>query len=195
MKTLEKFAEIRSGYSFRGRVEPVPDGLCRVIEIKDVDEFGRLDTSNLIRTHKPDKFKETYFVRLGDVLVISRGSRNHAAAITEDLPETIAGAQFFVIRSDNNKIMPQYLAWYLNQTPAQTYLGSQARGTGVPLIHKDALAKLPLEVPPLVIQRQIIEIYALSLKERELLETIQRKRQTFIETALLELARKNSAKK
>ena len=46
-------------------------------------------------------------------------------------------------------VLPEYLAWFINQPPAQAYLTQQSRGTLVKLMPKSLFEKLEVPVPPL----------------------------------------------
>src|SRR4030066_896153 len=116
-KKITEIADIQIGYQFRKKIEPADDGTNRVIQIRDFDENHILNKDGLARV-RIDKPIEQYLIRQGDVLFLSRGHRNWAAPIIDELQDTVAAAHFFVITVRNEAIMPEYLAWYINQVPA-----------------------------------------------------------------------------
>lgn len=183
---LKDIADIRSGYSFRGRIKPAKDGAYRVVQIKDLEEGAFFASEDLIRTNLPD-VNSNHLLKEGDVLFTSRGVRRQAVVADEVLPNTIFGSQFFVC-DVKKKIEPAYLAWYMNQTPAQRYFEEHAAGTNVRIITKDVLGHLVVNVPPIEVQKKIVEIHRLSLREKKLLEEIQKKRSQLIESVLINLA-------
>lgn len=180
---LRDIATIRSGRLFRGKIEPDPTGNYQVIQIGDIDLGGKLDISNLTRIRLPH-IKSSQFVRKGDVLFISRGMRKQALTITEDLNNVITTSQIFILQPHED-ILPEYLAWFLNQLPAQRYLEEHSSGTNVSLINMEAFGKLPIRTPKLEIQQKIVQIYELDVRERELTEMILQKRSALIEMRLL----------
>src|SRR4030095_14310083 len=117
-------------------------------------------------------------------LFISRGTRKQAVAITSLVENAIATSQFFVLRPDE-KVLPEYLAWYINQRPAQRYIEEHSTGTSASLINLGAMKSLPVETPPVETQSRVTKIHQLSLREKELMEAIQNKRRALIETTLL----------
>ncbi|MGE0131073.1 MAG: restriction endonuclease subunit S [Blastocatellales bacterium] len=187
MLYLKDIATIRSGYLFRGRIEPDAAGQYRVVQVGDITPDARLilkpPNGSLVQVSLPD-VKQTQILEAGDVLFISRGPRKQAVAITGPLENTIATSQFFVIRPDE-KVLPEYLAWYINQRPAQRYIEEHSTGTSASLINLEALKTLPVETPQLETQTRIIKIHQLSLREKELMEAIQNRRRELIEIALL----------
>ena len=90
----------------------------------------------------------------------------------------------FVLRPDE-RVLPEFLAWYINQRPAQRYIEEHSTGTSASLINLEAMKRLPVEAPPAETQARITKIHQLSLREKELMEAIQNKRRELIEMALL----------
>jgi restriction endonuclease S subunit len=180
---LKDMATIRSGRLFRGKIEPDPTGHYQVIQIGDIDVDRNLSYRDLTRISLPD-IKPSQLVQKGDVLFISRGQRKQAVAITEEWNNVITTSQIFILRP-YDMLLPEYLAWYLNQLPAQRYLEEHSSGTNVSLINMEAFGKLPVRTPKLDIQQKIVQIYELSVRERELTELILQKRCALIEMSLL----------
>jgi restriction endonuclease S subunit len=183
MPLLKDIAAIRSGYLFRGKIEPDASGRYQVIQIGDITPDARLSAKPLVRVSLPD-VKSTQILEKGNVLFISRGPRKQAAAITDWLENAIATSQFFILRPAGT-VLPEYLAWYINQRPAQRYIEEHSTGTSVTLINLEALKTLPVETPPMETQARIAQIHQLSLRERELVEAIQNRRRALIEMTLL----------
>ncbi|MGH9839671.1 MAG: restriction endonuclease subunit S [Blastocatellia bacterium] len=183
MHYLKDIATIRSGYLFREKIESAADGAIRVIQVGDITPEARLTTGALTRIHLPE-IKSNQFLEPGDCLFISRGPRKQAVALTEAMGQTIATSQFFIIHPDES-VLPEFLAWYINQRPAQRYIEAHSRGSAVSLINLDAMKMLPVEAPPVEMQRRIVQIHELSLRERELLEAIRIKRRALVDLTLL----------
>lgn len=178
------------GYQFRGKVEPDPMGTHRVIQIRDFDDGLNLQVAGLYAvTPKGDPTR--YAVSQGDVLFLSRGHRNYAMPIRDILENTIAASYFFILRIKTKRVLPEYLAWYINQAPAQEYLHIMARqGTHMPLIPLSAFGDLEVELPGMGTQKTIVEIGRLLEKEKELIKELQEKRSQFIKSICLKATRK-----
>jgi len=179
------------GRPFRSRVEPDPQGDISVIQMKDIDENNRLDTSHLTRVHLPD-INPAHLVNPGDLIFRSRGRANTAALVSHPLDKTVVAAPLFRIRPATDKVLPAYLAWYINQPRAQTYLERQASGTISRMIHKKTVADMAIELPPLERQHQIARLAALAGREQELLQRLAEKRKTYAEGILNKLAQSKS---
>jgi len=107
-------------------------------------------------------------VKRGDVLFISRGTRNIAVEI-ETVPEnTITTATFYNLRINSNGVLPAYLAWCINQRPFQMNLDEIRKGSGTPMIPRLAFSQIQIPIPSLDYQRSIIGLARLQSRERDL---------------------------
>ncbi len=126
----------------------------------------------------------------GDVLFCARGTSNQAAACVVDVDRVVVGSQFFILRVSIDAVLPEYLAWYINQQPAQRYLNERTSGSHVRMILRDDLLDLPVAVPPLTVQRQILELRRLQIKEQSLLNQLRKRRQDLLSALCVEAAEK-----
>jgi restriction endonuclease S subunit len=182
MLYLKDIATIRSGYLFRERIKPDASGRYLVVQVGDITPDAQLSRGSLARVSLPD-VKRSQILESGDVLFISRGPRKQAVAITSPVENAIATSQFFVLRPGEN-VLPEFLAWYINQRPAQRYIEERSTGTSASLINLAAMKSLPVETPPLETQARVTKIHQLSLREKELMEAIQNRRRALIEMSL-----------
>ena len=165
---------IRAGVPFRKKVEPVETGGYHLVQIKDVDRDRGLRMDSLPRVDAPEA-NQSHLLQKGDVLFVARGTRNDAAVFSSGMTNAIAGAQFFVIRPTSG-VLPEYLAWYLNQESAQRHVAEYSSGSFVPFVPKAALEEMEVLLPPIEDQRRIAAIQELSVKEQDLLDAIKAKR-------------------
>lgn len=187
MYYLIDIASIRSGHLFRGKINADVAGSLKVIQIGDITPDARLKEAGLTRISLLD-IKPSQLLAPGECLFISRGQRKQAVALPPTIAETIATSQFFVLRPVE-WVMPEYLAWYINQRPAQRYIEERSRGSAVTLINLEALKMLEVPVPTLDVQRRIVRIDQLRRREKELLQKIQQKRDVLLDTALVNATR------
>lgn len=183
MPLLKDITSIRSGYLFQGGVKPAPEGQYSVAQLSDISTDGLL-TNTLTCVSLPD-LKPAHLIEKGDILFASRGTRKRAVSVAEPIPNLIATSQFLILHLNDSSILPEYLAWYLNQKPAQRFIEEHSGGSSVSLINRNELGELPVHIPPLDHQRRIIQIHALYLREKQLMNQIQEKRQLLIENLLL----------
>ena len=165
---LKDIATISSGVTFRSRIEASKDGSVRVIQMKDlgVDNCVYLDESIHIDHTKP---KSNQLAKRGDIIFRSRGLRNTAALLDEDVENTIIAAPLFRIRPDVKKVVPEFLLWWINQSSSQAYLVSRS----VAMVSKQDLEDLDVNLPSLEKQKKVAEFFSLSVREQRLLEEIK----------------------
>lgn len=186
-KRLKDLADFRIGYQFRGKVEPDPAGNVRVIQIKDIDADLRIRIDGLapVKLDRP----EPYLTQEGDVLFLSRGHRLYAVVVPATAPNTIATGYFFILRPKTRVVLPEYLAWSMNQGDFQEALRPFHRGSYIPMVSKTDVQDLLIRVPPLEVQRQILQLHALLDEERRLAASLQEKRTALIQAVSRKLLR------
>ena len=86
-------------------------------------------------------------------------------------------------------VLPEYLNWYISQRDAQIFLTSRAKGTVQKMISKQAIEELEVALPSLEKQKNIVELTTLSAREHTLLHTLADKREQYISTVLMQLAK------
>lgn len=176
-----------SGYSFREKIDPNPNGSVGVLQMKDIQtDYSNFDYQSLDKVNE-FQFKEKFFLNKGDIVFVSKGVNNYAIVIEQLDFRIVASATFFIIRVDEKKIIPEYLAWYMNQKEAQNYFSEKKAGTYVPNLNKQDIMDLPLKVPPLQKQNAIAKTAILLNKEIDILEKLKANRKQLIQTQLINL--------
>lgn len=162
------------GATLRGRdaTRAVPFGSCYFVRIGDISQDGDLITDELIRIEPNDSINDDWFLRSGDVLFPNRGTRTTALVYRLDLPRTLAGAQFFVLRPNVDRVLPEYLAWFLRTDESARYFEERRKGTYVKIIQRSDLAEMEIPLPPLPVQHQIVDTVGLALKARVIEERL-----------------------
>lgn len=188
---IKDIATIQMGYSFRSKLEASENGNIKVIQMKDLLDDNTVDCSGLMKIDMQPP-KEQHFARIGDLVFRSRGQINTSAVILENPEEAIVASPLIKIRIINHEtVLPEYLNWYISQTDAQRYLTSVQAGTSVNMIRTQQLEQMPVHIPSLSIQKNIVELAALSARERTILNTLAEKRDKYISTLLTQLAKED----
>lgn len=192
LSPLNALAMIRTGHHFRERIEPEKEGNIRVIQSKDFAEGPSVDISSLVPVVLESP-KEDLIVQPGDIILRTRGGINYPAAIINAIAfEALPVFPLLLIRIHSKEILPGYLAWYLNQSSAQKILQEEAKGTFIPTVSKTVLSKLPIPVPSLKAQKDIVALSQLISEENQLLMKIAAKRQGLTNRFLLQYAEEDS---
>ena len=181
---LKTVASIQVGYQAKARIKERARGTHRLIQSKDFDSFQRLRSENLTAFF-PERKPEIYSVRQGDILFQARGVVHFAYCIEDDLKDTLAAGSFYILRTKNEKLLPQYLAWWLNQSKAQAYFQSQARRGGMSFISKSTLSRLQVQIPQLPVQKKVVKMVTLARREQFLLNRLSELRARLVKAACM----------
>ena len=191
MPRLRSIADIRMGATLRGRdaTRPDPNGSFRLLRIGDITQDGTLRSEDLVRIEPNEPINENLWLNQGDVLFPNRGTRTTALAFPINAPRIIAGSQFFIVRPDRHRVLPEYLAWFLRSNQAAAHFESRRKGTYVQIVQRKDLEQLTVPLPPLSVQRGIVDIAALALREREISQRLQQLKWRYINERLVHFAR------
>lgn len=179
---LKNITAISSGQTFRGRIENDRDGAVWVIQMKNLDD-SYTSLMNVPHLVKEDEISERQLLEKGDILFLAKGNNNKAFVFNENHP-AVAVSLFFVIRPDKSKVIPEYLAWFLNNKNTQNLLHSMRAGAMISNIKKPTLEELKIKLPPLKEQELIAKIYSLSIKEQDILAQLAEEREVYIQSSL-----------
>ncbi|HMT74372.1 MAG TPA: restriction endonuclease subunit S [Chitinophagaceae bacterium] len=160
--------------------KPEAAGEVVYLQVRHFDEKGLLKTE-LYTDLKHSKVTEKHLLQEGDILFAAKGTKNFAAVYESHNPPAVASTSFFVIRLNESRVLPAYLAWYLNHPLIAKQLKEQAIGTATPSISKAVLEQLEIPVPAVQKQKLIIELQELIKKEKELQDHIEELRQNNIQ--------------
>jgi hypothetical protein len=178
---LKKIAKIQSGFISRGKIDPRDDGTCLLLQAKDVDADHLSYRTDALVRFMPRVSGKDWFLKTGDILFMARGARNFSVLI-DKLPDSVlATACFFVVRISNSEILPEYLCWYLNQSPVEEYLKRfSGRGVHMPVVRRTVLESIDIPLPPIKTQKQVSEMTMLLQKEQYLYKKLAEKRKSLM---------------
>ena len=176
-----------SGYSFREKIDPNPNGNVGVLQMKDIqNDYSNFDYQSLDKVSS-FQFKHKFFLNKGDIVFVSKGVNNYAIVIDQINIPIVASATFFIIKVDAKTIIPEYLAWFMNQKETQNYFSEKRAGTYIPNLNKQDIMEMPVKVPPLKIQMAIARTAMLLHQEITILEKLKTNRKELIQTQLTNL--------
>ena len=182
---LGDIAQINSGQTIRGRVENDSNGTVGVIQMKDLNSsYSGLISLPYFIAEKAVSKKQ--ILKKGDVMFLAKGNNNKAFVFNEDYP-AVAVSLFFVVRTNKEMLLPEYLMWLLNNRETQVYLKSIRSTAAIANVKKQVLEDLLIELPSMEKQKLIAKVYQLGLKEDNLLLSLQEKTRVVNEEILMKL--------
>lgn len=160
--------------------KPGGTGELVYLQSKHFNEYGQLHAV-LYPELVAEGISEKHLLKDGDVLFAAKGTKNFAAVFENHNEPSVASTSFFVLRLFDQKVLPQYLVWFLNNPTTQKLLKTQAIGTSMPSISKQVLENLEIPVPNLEIQKAILKVFKLRDKEKALKRKIETLREKLIQ--------------
>ncbi len=190
--TIGKVAEIHSGFTLRKG--SVGEGkMYTIIQVNDLTDNFQIDPEKIEKKVITDP-SDQYLMQKKDILFISKGENNYAALSKSKIRDVIVSNSFLIIRDLRPQLIPEYLTWFINSDQGQQEINEMRRGNTVPYIPKSALMELPVLIPPIEVQRKIVEIRQLQEKELKLREKISEMRKNLVNACLLGHLNKTSAR-
>lgn len=191
---LGEIAEIRSGFTFREKVEEVrlEQGNAHVAQIKDVRAVYESTNSSVLKASQLPCInwvgKDKAFAETDVVLLPARGARGgyFRASILNDDPDAqypvVVSSQFLIIKPNNN-VLPAFLCWALNQSSIQHALsdGAASQGTSIVMLSAKIASELKLEIPSIIIQQKILHLNNLWEHEQHLTHALIRNRELMMQ--------------
>lgn len=177
--TLCAIAEVSLGYPFRTGIKATPGATTAVVQMRDTSCTDGIDWPSCVRTELPGK-REPDWLKPGDILFPTRGNLSCATLVDETIGDiqAVAAPHFFVLRLRKTSVLPAYVAWWLNQEPAQRHLEQQAQSSGIVRnVSRAVLDTIPIAIPPLPHQQQITELAQAMRREAQLLHQLMQSNQ------------------
>ncbi|MCC4593044.1 restriction endonuclease subunit S [Xanthomonas campestris pv. cannae] len=176
--SLATVAQIMLGHPFRGAIPSIPGGSARVLQLRDIPPSAAPAYDNLLTTELQGR-KSPDWLRDQDIVFVARGANTLAALVADPPPRTVCSPHLYIIRVNQpDSLLPAFLAWQLNQTPAQRYLRQSAEGSNQLSIRRSVLDMTPIRVPPLARQHAIVALDRAAQAERLALHALIKNRDT-----------------
>jgi len=165
-------AVVLPGFSIKTRVEHEPDGTHQILMAKHLKEsrpYCYEDDHQICIT--PSAAANKYLLKKGDIVFISRGTRNSAHVIERAPASTIASSTLYILRV-TPEIDAYYLAWCLNQSPIQSEIKKARTGASTPIVQRGKFTEIIVPIPCAEKQRKIAALAELMNREKDLREKL-----------------------
>jgi len=179
---ISKLAGIQLGYQFRSKPEGNENGSVALIQVKDIlpDRSGIDWTAPLL--FEPERDPSKALLKEGDVLFMGKGTAPFACKVDGLTGPTVAGGMFYILRPDTRRVLPDYLAWVLNDKQTlEKLLIASGTGVAMPVIKRKELEQLAIPLPSLEAQQRISELQELNRQEMDLMNQLAGQKQILTE--------------
>ncbi len=170
---IADYATVLPGFAVKTAVVHAPEGRYQLVQGRHLTpgvpyRFTEKDSLRMSPQRPPAAERCVY---PGDILFASRGGNNYAVCLEAVPDPSIAPATFYILRPAAGTDA-HYLAWCLNQAPAQAAIAQIRTGAATPIVQRDAFINITIALPSLDEQRRIARLAALMSRERELLRRL-----------------------
>ncbi|WP_374347865.1 restriction endonuclease subunit S [Phenylobacterium sp.] len=173
---MAEVAEIAAGHPLRSGVDEFPAGDTGVIQMRNVDPEAGVDWASVSRVELPPA-RRIEFLNPGHVIFSTRGARTYAVALSAVPFPAVCSPHFFVLRIRGGAVEPRFLAWQINQLPAQEYLQREATGSHILNIRREVIERLEIVIPSRARQAAIVAFAEDATREKRLLSALIENRQ------------------
>jgi len=170
---LKDIAEITTGYPFRGKISEMSRATSTAVQMKDIINGQKIDWRSTTQTALTGK-RSPDWLKPSDILFAARGNNNYAVMVEHDIADrqAVAAPHFYVIQSKHRSVLPEYLAWLLNQAPSQRYFRGEAEGTLTKSIRRRVLENTPVAIPTQERQHTIVNMAKTLKQEQQLIQQL-----------------------
>lgn len=177
-KTLQSLADIRAGYTFRGKVAHDVEGNVRVLQIKDIKGRHAVQGDSL-PLFKLEDFGAAQSLTRGDIVLPARGEY-YEATLYEGGANVVPTSQLWVLHVHSSLVTPDFLCWCLNQPTTQRHLTGSLAGSNIPMLSKQGLGTLSVSVPSLATQNEIVSLHQLWEREKQATQQLLENREKML---------------
>ena len=165
---LKDISKILSGVYLR----PSPSGSIVYLQVSDLQALPSVNTT--LRVDFVPKLNR-YLLQKGDILFAGKGTK-YLCRIFDLEIQAVPSTTLYIIRPNQERVLPEYLCWFLNLPQTVTILKATQVGSSMPMILKSSLEEAEIPLPDLATQSHILEIANLQQREQQLLSAIAEKR-------------------
>jgi len=156
--------------------------------MRDLALDGTVQWADVIRTELSGRRDPDWLIP-GDLLLVARGNRYYATCLDTVPGSAVCGPHLFHLRLKSTPaVLPEFLAWQINQPPLQRVLRKAAEGSSQLSIRRPELEALQISVPSILNQKKVAQLARLALRERALFTSLIRNRERQLETLAFELS-------
>ena len=162
--------------SFGQHIQSGTDGSIKYLQVKNFSEEG-LFLDNVESFVEESQVKASSILNDGDIIFVSKGMKFFAYKYESKIGKSIASSVFYVLKVNENLILPDFLISVLNHPKSLAYFYGVSAGSSIPSIRKRELMDFEFNLPLLQEQKKITNIYECHQKEMNLLSKIKEDKQ------------------
>ena len=176
---LKSIALVRTGLVLSRKEAKRSDSTYeyRQINLKSVDDTGTIIKDETVPFYTSEELPPNYLTQVGDIIV--KTSEPYTAAyITDEYSGLVIPSHYVVVRVDDAKAIPQYIAWYLNKDRIKKAFRMSCTGM-LKQIKPTIIAEIEVNLPTLERQQKVVELNDTSQREIKLLKKLLEQKEAY----------------
>ncbi len=166
--SLQQIATLQTGLLAR----PEPIGEVPFLQLSHF-KAGHFDPSSVESFIPSHQLTDRHTLQPADVLLAARGTHPFASLAPAQLRRAAASPSFIIIRPHSTQhTLPAYLELFLNLPATQALIKNLAKGSSLQAISIQALASLPVPIPTIQKQQQLVRVAQLAARHHSTLQQL-----------------------
>ena len=175
-KKISEFATLQSGLVLNrreARFEEETEVIYNRLNLRSLNEYGEIKSENLDFFPSKSLLDDPFLTQKGDV-VVKLSAPLFPTVIEESNINLVIPSQLAVIRIFDQKVIPEYVRYYLSTDGVSKYITSVEGGTVLHSIKINTLADLKIPIPTVEKQRLIVNIAQTNSKIEKLYKELEK---------------------
>ncbi len=162
----------------------------RLLTLKSFKPQGWLNEGELDVFFSKEKLENKYLTNKGDV-IIRLTTPYTAICINDKQEELVIPSNFAIIRLKGQKIIPEFVALFLNSEIIKKKFFKSSISITIPLIKTRHLRDIDIPEKTLDIQKKIVELNQLQVKEKMLLSRLMKEKEKLAKASINKIIMEN----
>ena len=155
----------------------------RLLTLKSFEPQGWLNEGELDVFFSKEKLENKYLTNKGDVII--RLTTPYTAICINDKQEgLVIPSNFAIIRLKGRKFIPEFVALFLNSEIIKKKFFKSSISITIPLIKTRHLRDIDISDKQLVVQKKIVELNQLQVKEKMLLSCLMKEKEKLAKASI-----------
>ena len=177
-------AEIRSGLVLsRKQAREKTENRYSLLTLKSIKSDATVSEGDLGVFDAVESLNKEYLTEIGDIIV--RTSMPYTSVLIDKKTYgMVVSSNFVIIRCYTDKLLPEYLFWFLNTETVKRDIFKNSAGNMLAAIKPQYFCDLEIEIPSLREQKLIADFNMTARKELELLERLKTEKEKLYQFCL-----------
>lgn len=152
----QRWGDIAFSIQYGYNAPAAPTGRIKMVRISDIQD-NQVNWASVPFCEIPENEIETYLLAPNDILFARTGGTVGKSYIVTDVPEPAIYAGYLIRTQYSQKLVPQYLKYFMESALYWNQLRSGTKVSAQPNCNGKTLSKMILPLPPIEEQQRIVD--------------------------------------